>query len=276
MLQKNPEERPSASEVVQTIEDFSLESKLKLGKWRVKEYANEPSQYLKKENGEMHAYYTSEAAKLESQGKEAQAHRYLYQASLFSGDPSDQTEVLSPSSYRKKVALAALIGIAVLALSSFLANQYLRPAPGQTQEKLPPEVEVVFVDSQAPDTGIDSSQSQVMTPAEDTIVSAGKIVPPVPDPGGPAIEASISQEIKPQAVTVPDSGYLWVKTRPPFAAVFINDKAMGSTPMKVPVKLSAGTHHLRIEKQGCEPLERELKVRSKDTLQMALELKRNP
>ena len=77
MLSKEPWDRPAAPEVVQLIEDFSLESKLRLGKGRLKEWINDRIVYQQEEEREMSVYFQAEAEKLEKQGKTAQAHRHF-------------------------------------------------------------------------------------------------------------------------------------------------------------------------------------------------------
>ena len=66
-------------------------------------------------------------------------------------------------------------------------------------------------------------------------------VSPVPAKTGDRLERKKPSE--------PGTGFFILKTRPPFAKVYIDGRVIGTTPMKAPFELKAGSHLLRAEKR---------------------------
>lgn len=70
------------------------------------------------------------------------------------------------------------------------------------------------------------------------------------------------------------SGYLVVKTNPPFARVSMEGRALGTTPFKAPIELPEGAHELLLEREGCAPLRSVVRIRAGETSLLRLVLER--
>lgn len=61
-------------------------------------------------------------------------------------------------------------------------------------------------------------------------------------------------------------GYAILKSTPPFARIFVDGKEAGTTPLKTPLRLTAGNHELILEREGCRPLHASFAIGSGDTV----------
>lgn len=69
-------------------------------------------------------------------------------------------------------------------------------------------------------------------------------------------------------------GLLWVKTNPPFAKIYVDGREMGSTPLGEPLKVSAGTHRLELERVGCKTTRTEFTIVDAQTASLRFTLDR--
>jgi hypothetical protein len=72
------------------------------------------------------------------------------------------------------------------------------------------------------------------------------------------------------------SGYLMVKTNPPFARVSMGGRLLGSTPFRSPIEVPEGIHELLLEREGCVPLRSTVRIRAGETASLRLVLERAP
>jgi hypothetical protein len=84
--------------------------------------------------------------------------------------------------------------------------------------------------------------------ADSPVLSSGPVLPYATEPASPA-----------------QTGYATFKSLPPFARIFVDGKAAGTTPVKIPLTLSAGNHELILEKEGCLPLHASFAIRPGET-----------
>ncbi|MFC1586623.1 serine/threonine-protein kinase, partial [Fibrobacterota bacterium] len=125
MMLKDPGKRPSAQHAAQAIDNFILESRIKQGKWRVMEYVSDTESYLEREDRELHAYFLRQAESRKRLGKEAGAHRSLYQAGLFGHESGiGESEPLRAAASRKKLAAFAAILLFVFATGGLVINKF--------------------------------------------------------------------------------------------------------------------------------------------------------
>jgi serine/threonine protein kinase len=246
-LIKNPEHRPEAAVLAEKIEDFFLDSRLKRGKWRLKAFMNNRKAYQAEEDKTLFNYLSNLAEASRVRGKTADAHRIAYQARLFSSSPSSLSapnKRLAPGKKRIiifSIFFLSLIG-AILTLRSLLADRSITESPGLPKGDSQPAPS--FPDTPAlPPPVVDLKT----TPAKGTAITP-----------------------KPQT----RMGYLHIKSKPPFTTIILNGKSNGVTPLKRPLRLKPGVHHLKVEKTGWRPASQKLNITPGDTLNLAVELQR--
>ena len=113
-----------------------------------------------------------------------------------------------------------------------------KPSPGALPEQAAPSVRPVA--AEAPRTA-GAAVLETRRPPR-------KSAPPRPDAAPPPPRASAAE-----ATVAAGTGFLVLKTNPPFAKVSLDGKELGVTPFASPLALPAGAHELRIEREGCLP-----------------------
>lgn len=100
----------------------------------------------------------------------------------------------------------------------------------------------------------------------------GKSAPPVP--GLSAMRSGKELAVRPSPAPR-DSGWLLVKSNPPFAQVRVDEEDLGRTPIISPRRLNPGAHRLELRKDGCLPLHSEVFIRPGETVSVRLSLERD-
>ncbi|MBF0430147.1 MAG: serine/threonine protein kinase [Fibrobacteria bacterium] len=245
LLAKKPEERPAIKSIQDKLVRFITESELQVSRQNLLDYTSSPADYTRKENHILYSYYHKKAQKAERNGNTTQAHRYFYQAGLFNEDSGTKKWVQQKSfSFNKTAFLSFLAGVCCLGLFAFL-----------------------FYDGLFQKENVTHANSQIQEPlvlSADTIITKTKI------------EVSDTESVVTQPPTTKPSpkGFLLIKTRPPFAQIFLGGKDLGKTPLSTPTRINAGIYKLVIQKKGCKTLQKTIRISKNDTLILAFELER--
>ncbi len=129
-------------------------------------------------------------------------------------------------------------------------------ASGSLTVATDPEGATVFVDGDSVGT----------TPLSDVGLAAGFANVRIAKEGYTAVDTSFAVEDEAyvlENITLEEAEVrLGIRTSPHEATVFVNDESIGQTPLDDEVRVSAGTHEIRIERQGYVPYDTTLNVSS--------------
>lgn len=265
-LRKLPEERPGAAELQASIEAFAVEWRLQLGKARLAGYLQSPEAYALEEKAQLGELFLREGRALLEKGKRVAAERSFHRAAL-----CGMTAVASPGPVSRKFSRAPLLVLAagIVMASGLITGFYMKHSRSQPQpiasEALEPEIGATVstpVTQVMPDSVIPHRPHRnEANPAQVTPVSGKKLTVKTLPPTSAAPATS--------------SGGLQVRSRPPFAQVFLGDRKIGDTPFDRVQSLPAGEYELRLEKEGCEVVRRNIRITPAETLFLAVDLPRS-
>ena len=145
----------------------------------------------------------------------------------------DYDDVPPPRPPRGRRAVLAGVGIAIVAAGLWLALSIgaLSSSPGQAPRTPAPR---------------ESLPTESLPPASSPSSSAASPQPQPPQPPEPSAAAR---------VRTPANAALLSLDAAPWGTVYVDGRSVGATPV-VELPLAAGTHHVRVEREGYVPYER--------------------
>jgi serine/threonine protein kinase len=251
MLAKDPGERGGADTCMTSLETIRAEEGFSLGRKTLARFLLDSEGARKEEERDLGELYAARAKSLRLQNFNAASLRVFAVAEQFGIDSEQTIEFLA---LRKKMRLFRTVtALSVLATGIFLAFMILE------RRTAAPEV-------------LPSEASKVSIPAFSTLVIAptdsGKTTPestPRLETQAVAKTAKSPERIRekipphtvPTATSAPEPSQVsfLLKTKPPFAEVYIDGAYVGTTPMREPMLLTAGLHRIRIRREFWAPLD---------------------
>jgi serine/threonine-protein kinase len=294
MLAKDPGQRPSAGACARRLADMAARFGFPIEAGRLAGLLEAPSAAAAKETREIAARLLEQARALGRAGKGREALKLYSLVQVFASDSEAGRE--AQRSLRSGVLrarfLAAAAG-AALAGGALALWPLLRTRPAQAP--LPARVSLPAV----PERTLRAAPA-VLPPAPAPAAPTRDLAPPAAPPDRPrpgrsnrnVTYAAPKREVRPAATAAPPAavpdpapspaaaraearGWLWVKTTPPFAQVRIDGRESGATPWDAPLPLPDGAHRLRVEHEGCKPIDQAVPIRAGDTLTVRLSLERD-
>lgn len=292
MLAKRPEARPSARECIADLEELGRNLGLAIEPRRLADLLERRDAYVASENAEVTDKYLDLARRLRKAGGMRQALEAYRIAENFSAVPSvarEEAEMLQArlrkAGRRRKwaVSAGALLGLAGFAIwGAFASSQARRPggdrhfSPPQPETAAPggrgqrpysdhPESIAVRLEASVPRSMPAIKPEEPVRESRPGEKRRGLPHNAIPVPPSPAGGDSLKSAQPPVDPPGPRPGYVFIKSMPPFARIFLDGDASGSTPTGSPLELSEGPHDLILEHDGCLPLHASFSVSAEDT-----------
>ncbi len=286
-LQRDPQNRPSAQELLQFLEKRCAQENISLGKNRLSMFLDNPNDYAVKEKRELFEICRQGALDDISRKKVASALRKFEQATFFGTLTVQDKKLLSQlSGKRAATYLKLALGSAVIVLLGVLiwlmktSEKQLNIWETDELTVLPPPP-VQKNDSTSSIIHSDSEVSKIDTPkvfTEPVTLQTPRIAPVVykritSEPHHKADEKSVTPE---NSSTIISPGFLNIQSNPPWARVIIDGIERGMTPRVRVVSLPAGEHTLELNKTGFRAFHETVIINSEDTLEFRIRLEANP
>lgn len=305
MLKLDADARLKAGEALAMLESYARDQRIHLSLSRVADYLQaDPAQRLalqEKEKGELGALWLAEADALSASGQMATARKSRIIAAQLLGEPtandlapnqikSAEKKVSATVQAKSGVTLSVTVGVISLALVLALvfALGLLKPKPTETPSRAPGASHPESVATPPPPTQITSplpQPSPTSQPAPPQLAPTADPVSvrPIQDIRAPSTAspkkrstatsaASVASAATSPMVLPAEPAVLRILTRPGLSDVFIDGRSHGKTPTAW-IALSPGSHRIRLERQGWQPLEEDITLKPADSLEMRRELK---
>lgn len=308
MLAKRSEDRPTAVECIERLERLARGPGFFFEPARLARFLEAGDAYRLKEDGEIAECFLARARRFRGAGEIREALKSYALAEAFADAPDDirfESDALVArlrSGSRKKILAAA--GAAVALISVAAIGWSNRPDPVEpivATSKPPPEdglekqVQPAEADAE-PDQAADATEIPAVA---ETSPPAERPAAPIPVPTrkeragapGPELEQVVARPASPPAAStqapgqtssqakpkqpaksVALSGFLMVKTNPPFAKLFVDGMEAGTTPTKSPLEMKPGLHDMVLERKGCRSMHSEFRIAPSETTSLRLVL----
>jgi tRNA A-37 threonylcarbamoyl transferase component Bud32 len=282
MLSKHPEQRPSAMACSLRLESIAAAAGFAIAAERLRCLLDDPLATADAEAREIGERYLAHARLQEESGKGRDALRLFSLAQVFA-EKGSETAKEAQRHLRRGVRRVRVLALSATgaALACGLAAFWpvLKPRPAATPTAPYPQGAVL------PAAWVPASFSSSLPAPE----SRRDLALPVPGParekrpegnrhvtsaGIRARSSALPGLARPAGIAASGSGYLWVKTTPPFARLRIDGQESGATPMEAPLSLNEGAHRLEVEHEGCLALAQDVRVAPGDTVMLRLSLQR--
>lgn len=266
MLEKDPARRPDAAACLESLEAAVRGPGFAFDPRRLDDYRRDPQGYRKQEDGLL-AFRFLELAREAKRKADMRLALKLYASAeaFLPGDALIRREsetLLRQARLRTRGKSAAL----VLAISILLA--VLAVGVGLRLPVAAPASRVAV--ARAPARKMPEPAPAPHPARHTTPPSAAGDPPPAP--------AAMARTAGGESVRFPPqpyhSGYLSVKTNPPFASLFVDGADAGASPTREPMPMPPGRHGLAVERRGCRPLQTEFRIAPGETLSLRLVLEK--
>ena len=267
---KDPQARPDARQCVEMIESLCRTYGFSLGKNRIIRFLNETQSYIKVEQEDIFAALRHKARTEFKQRHYVAALKCLTQArSLGVLLPEDEKIIGAISrgkTFRVAVICMALAIVSIIA--GFYAVRFVRSDKfhALVKTRIFPPRDTVTIPAPAKvirDTIHDTSYT-VLPPKPAAIAKRS-------DSAGSS--SATKRRLKSAAMPVADNSYISVKTRPPYAQVYVDGILRGETPLRA-LPLAAGPHRLLLKKEKYGNLEETVTTVARDTSSVQRDLTR--
>ena len=307
MLSKDPERRPDAARCLAELDGIAAKHGLSMEPERVSRYMEDTTAYADAEGRELRDHFLEAALEEEGAGNARAAVKLAALAELHSDLDAGALEAASriagkgKALQRRKLALAFLV-LAALAAGMSAVREYAGrsshekapdtaspteegPVPALARRVVPAGTASTTLTLPTAVAAAPRVPAQIAEASPSPVVRRPKPPPASPRPKrpGPAVppaprEGEFATGFRPppieEAAPPAASGYLMVKTNPPFARVSLGGRALGTTPFKAPIELPEGAHELLLEREGCAPLRSTVRIRPGETASLRLLLER--
>jgi serine/threonine-protein kinase len=267
---KDPATRPDARECMTLIEAIALELGCSLGKNRVARFFGDADAYTASEHHELFAALRGMAKRDFKKRRYVAALKDLNQAREFGFLLPEDEKIISSIGRGTTLKKAAVV-LGVLAIAAIAAfavwpvledmDVRLRHAVFKTPATAPADTAPARMIMQ-PGAGI---QAAVSEPAQkpDKKVTRSSVAT--------AMLSANRENPAGGANPVADDSYLSIKTRPPFAQVYVDGNVRGETPLTA-LPLVPGRHKLMLKKDKYQVVEENIVTVSHDTLALQRDL----
>lgn len=268
-LQKDAALRPDCAAALSCIDKTCEQQGIKTGRERLRRFLEDPEQYAASEKQELFEHYRVRARRAAQDRQMAAALKSLEQAKAFGTLTIEDDRMIAGHALKRQLKIAALAMVLFAACGAwlfaplhFFPPQKSRPMAGPAQQVAAPAA--------APRRPMDS---QRMVGASSVIMDSAK-----PARSSSAFARVNEKQARARApgdtpakiAAVP--GCVKIQTNPPWAKVFIDNIERGITPAKSIFPLSAGSHELRIVKEGFQDYRKTFTVEGKDTVHVRVQL----
>ncbi len=273
---KDPATRPSAKDLLCTIEAFCARDGLTIEKSEIVEFLNSGQAYTEKDSEQLFQLYCS-AARSSLRGKKtALALRQFEQAERFGNLSNSDKRAISRIQSRKRLiqiaAAGALACVCIFAVTTFFRERgesitIHEQAPVNESISEPALALSAHAPQEEPKNQPESVNGREKHPSVMQKAAAA--------PSRKNSTSTLARHEKQYSAIHSNQqtyGYIAIKSNPPWATVVIDGIIWGRTPEVATVALSFGKHTLMLEKPGFQPYIDSVTVTGADTIQKRIRL----
>jgi serine/threonine protein kinase len=282
-IRKDPTERPDSIACLLMIDEFCRNDQFYIKKDRIAQLVQNGFDYKKQEDEELFGLYRNKARDSYRLGKKINSLREFAIAGCFGElDGSDLKIIKKVSSQRKllKNALIACVyfcSITLICLSVFLLINH-RSTPGKTHSTITSiqSQNIQILTDRIPELKAQNSKSTLVSSKkrkDNSLDVSWKNKNPSSGPVAPAIK---SVQASTSGVPKPQTGFLKVKTNPPWTMIYVDGLYFGEYPEISIVPLAPGNHKIMIKKMGFRDALADIVLSPNDTVAKRIELIANP
>jgi hypothetical protein len=275
-LAKDPDQRPATTEALALIEQLCETYRIRLGPQRVSRFLATPKEYPRQEEKELYELFCERGREFVRKKKLVHSIKNFAHAKLFGRLGQDDERLLrrlqQSATVRRVLTWASGI-VLVLTVGYYGGTAYVksRPKPSRplaVRRPVAPAVEVPDTSTAAADTLSDTTTGDsvalesgelVEAPAADTLLATA-----VPAPAS-------SSDVPLQRVSTAHrangtSGYLRVKTNPPWTRIYVDGVYFGVFPRLSLVTVAGGSHVVTLKNPRCRDFVDTVAVQPGDTV----------
>lgn len=271
-LNKNPAERPSATELVRIIDEQCMNASIKIESSKIIDFQNASEEYRAKEIKELFNHYQNSAVNDLRSGKLTSAIRKKEQARLLENTQyirqKSKLLLLNPLFVSGLITIISSAALIFLIFNKFKGHESPEPEFNSllTFQTNNPKINAELIPVEK------DSISNILIPNEihkqTSNVRDNLKIQEKP------IDTFLQETILNLNVgdSTPVSGYISVYTNPPWVTIYIDGIERGVTPRNNQFKLSPGVHSLRLIKTGFPEYIDTFTIGSSDTLTKRIRL----
>jgi serine/threonine protein kinase len=282
-IQKDPVQRPDSVACLAMIEEFCRSDQLYIKKERVAQLVQTGFDYKKQEDDELFGLYRNKARDSYLLGKRINSLREFAIAGCFGELDGSDLKIIKKVSIQRKFLKYAFSGCGILCcLILICVSVVMLMKHGHSREKTgfvsrqPNFASVpILIDSNTEDrnTGNKTAAAAMKNVYNSKTVSSRT---------GPDFRTTVRQNAKnavQKSVRISEkaqTGFVKVKTNPPWSKIYIDDIYFGDYPVTSIIPMPTGSHTIVVKKEGFRDAAVEIILTPNDTITKRIELAVNP